>query len=77
MIGMRKTTIHLNAKLYRALKTKAALSKRALSDLVNEALMVFLTEGALDSEAIRKRAKEPSRSFEAVLRTSGTLKSTR
>ena len=55
-------------ELLRALKIKAALTDRALSDLVNEAVAFSLAEDALDSEAIRKRAKEPSRPFAAVLR---------
>jgi hypothetical protein len=77
MIAMRRTTIYLNSKLYRALKSKAAFSKRAQSDLVNEALLLFLREDALDSEAIRKRAKEPSRPVAAVLRNLKALKSSR
>ncbi len=77
MIGMRRTTVYLNCRLYCALKTKAAVSNRALSDLVNEALWLALTEDALDSEAIRKRAKEPSRPVDAALRKLRTLNNTR
>jgi hypothetical protein len=64
----KRTTIYLNHKLLRAVKIKAALMDRAVSDLVNEALALSLTEDALDAEAIRKRAKETSRPFAAVLR---------
>lgn len=77
MIGVRRTTIYLNPRLYRALKSKAAFSKRALSGLVNEALLLFLREEALDSAAIRKRGKEPSRRFDAVLRNLKTFQSSR
>ena len=68
MAETQRTTVYLNAKLHRALKIKAALTDRALSELVNDALALSLTEDAVDAEAIRKRAKEPSRSFAAVLR---------
>ncbi len=68
MAERRRTTIYLNAKLYRALKLKAAITDRALSALVNEALAFCLTEDAIDSEAMRKRAKEPSRPFASILR---------
>ncbi len=68
MAEKQRTTIYLNARLYRALKIKAALTDRALSELVNDALALSLTEDAIDAEAIRKRAKEPSRPFAAVLR---------
>lgn len=64
----KRTTIYVKQKLLRALKIKAALTDRALSDLVNEAVASSLAEDALDAEAIRKRAKEPSRPFAAVLR---------
>lgn len=68
MAETQRTTIYLQAKLFRALKLKAALTDRALSELVNEALALTLAEDAIDSEALRKRAKEPSRPFAAVLR---------
>ena len=68
MADTQRTTIYLNAKLFRALKIKAALTDRALSELVNEALALSLTEDAIDAGAIHKRAKEPSRPFAAVLR---------
>ena len=68
MADTQRTTIYLKSKLFRALKIKAALTDRALSVLVNEALALSLTEDAIDAGAIRKRAKEPSRPFAAVLR---------
>jgi hypothetical protein len=67
-MSARRTTVYLIPKVYRALKVKAALTDRALSDLVNEALICSLREDALDLEALRKRAKEPSRPLEAVLK---------
>ena len=68
MSGKRRITLYLNARLYRTLKIKAKLSSRTLTELVNEAVAVSLTEDAIDSETIRKRAKEHSRQLSSVLR---------
>ena len=67
MAGETRTTIYFQAKVYRALKIKAATSDRSLSDLVNAAVTAALREDALDLEAFEKRRKEPSRPFEKVL----------
>ena len=39
-----------------------------MSDLVNEALRMSLREDEVDFEAIRKRADEPTRALEAVIK---------
>ena len=67
MAGLRKTTVYLRPKVYRALKVKAATTDRSISDLTNAAVVEALQEDALDLEAFEKRAKEPSRPFEKVL----------
>jgi len=46
---------------------KSATTDRSISDIVNEALTESLREDAIDLEAMRKRAKEPSRAFEKIL----------
>jgi len=63
-----KATIYLDPKLHRAAKIKAAETNRTLSDVMAEALRLSLREDAVDLEAIRKRANEPSRSLEAVIK---------
>ncbi len=67
MPGGIRTTICLEPGLHRALKVKAASTDRGLSELVNEAVRLALREDALDLEAIRRRAHEPSRAFERIL----------
>ncbi len=67
MAGQTKTTVYLSPKVYRALKVKAAMTDRSVSDLINAAVIEALREDALDLEACEKRAKEPSRPFEKVL----------
>lgn len=63
----KRTTVYLDPKIHRAIKMKAVQMNAKLSDLVNEALRLSLKEDALDLEAIKDRAHEPSRSFEEVL----------
>ncbi len=67
MAGQTKTTIYLQPKVYRALKVKAATTDRSISELINAAVVQALREDALDLEAFKARAKEPSRPFEKVL----------
>lgn len=62
-----RTTLYLDPRIHRALKVKAATTDRSISEIVNEALLEALREDAIDLEAFRKRAKEPSRPFEKVL----------
>lgn len=68
MAGQTRTTVYLKPKIYRALKIKAALTDRSVSDLINTAVMEALREDVLDLEAFDKRAKEPLRTFESVLK---------
>jgi hypothetical protein len=65
---LTRTTIYLSREIYRALKIKAATTDRGLSELVNEAVQIALREDALDEQAYRQRAEEPSRAFADVLR---------
>jgi hypothetical protein len=67
MAGETRTTIYFQPAVYRALKIKAAISDRSLSELVNAAVTAALREDAVDLEAFDKRRKEPSRPFEKVL----------
>ena len=68
MAASQRTTVYFSPKLYRALKVKAATTDRGFSELVNEAVHLALREDAIDEEALRRRAKEPSREYADVLR---------
>ena len=65
---LRRATVYLEPKIHRAIKMKAVEIDSTVSDLVNEALRLSLREDAIDLAAIRDRAREPSRSFEEVVR---------
>ncbi len=68
MASTQRAIIYFSTALYRALKVKAALTDRGVSELLNEAVRMALRVDALDEEALRRRAKEPSRAFSQVLR---------
>jgi hypothetical protein len=63
-----KATLYLDPKILKAAKIKAAHTDKTLSYLVNESLKLSLREDAVDYEAFDKRAKEPTRSLESVLK---------
>lgn len=65
---LKRTTVYLDLKLHQAVKMKAVQAHSSVSDLVAEALRLSLKEDAVDLQAIRDRIKEPSRSYEAVLK---------
>jgi hypothetical protein len=68
MAGDTRMTVYLQPKVYRALKVKSATTDRSVSELVNAAVLEALREDALDVAALEARRKEPTRSFEQVLK---------
>ena len=68
MAGDTRMTVYLQPKVYRALKVKSATTDRSVSELVNAAVLEALREDATDVDAFNKRRKEPTRSFEQVLK---------
>ncbi|HEY5627004.1 MAG TPA: hypothetical protein VIR79_03595 [Nitrospira sp.] len=68
MAGDTRMTVYLQPQVYRALKVKSASTDRSVSELVNAAVLEALREDAVDVEAFEKRRKEPTRSFEQVLK---------
>jgi hypothetical protein len=68
MSELKRATVYLDPSLHRALRVKAAETDRSLSELVNAAARRSLIEDAEDLAAFDARAKEPSLSFERVLK---------
>ena len=64
----KRTTVYFDPALHRALRLKAAETDQSLSDLVNAAVRETLAEDSEDLEAFETRAREPSLSFEDVLK---------
>ena len=65
---LKRTTVCLDPKLHRALKRKAIHLSVSVSELINEALQLSLKEDALDIQAVKDRAHERARSYEAMIK---------
>lgn len=68
MSQLKRATVYFDPSLHKALRLKAAHSESSLSELVNAAVRRALNEDAHDLAAFEDRAKEPSLSFEDVLK---------
>ena len=71
-----RSTFYLEPALHRALRLKSAVSRRTLSDIVNEAIRVALQEDEEDLSALASRAREPVLTYEQFLdqlKADGTL----
>lgn len=64
----RRATVYLDPALHKALRVKAAETDQSISDLVNEAVRLNLSEDAEDLDAYRVRAKEKNLDLEKVLK---------
>ena len=64
----KRSTIYFDPALHQALRLKAAATDRSISDMVNDAVRVALAEDAEDLTAVEERTREPSVSFETVVR---------
>jgi hypothetical protein len=64
----KRSTIYFRPELHRALRIKSADTQRSLSDLVNDAVQAALREDEEDLSAFVDRAKEPTITYEALLK---------
>ena len=67
MSESKRTTVYLDPDLHRALRLKAAETAGTLSELVNRAVRLSLSEDAADLEAFEARSAEPNLPFEEVV----------
>ena len=65
---VKRSTIYFKPGLHRALRIKAADTQRSVSDLVNDAVQMALREDEEDLSAFAERAKEPTVTYEALLK---------
>ena len=63
----KRATIYFDPRVHTALRRRAALTKRTISDLVNQAVRASLAEDAQDLAAFEERQREPSLAFEKVV----------
>ena len=64
----KRATVYFDPALHRALRVKAAETERSMSDLINEAVQLSLSEDAEDLAAFAVRVNEPSLPYEAVVK---------
>ncbi|MCH8134995.1 MAG: CopG family transcriptional regulator [Proteobacteria bacterium] len=63
----KRSTIYFDSELHRALRVKAAHTQRSVSQLVNDAVRLTLTEDQEDLAAFEERGNETTISYEALL----------
>ncbi|MBS4031431.1 MAG: hypothetical protein KGZ63_08430 [Clostridiales bacterium] len=63
----KRSTVYFKPEIYDALRLKAALTHRSVSDLVNEAVRNALREDQEDLAAFQERIAEPTISYELLL----------
>lgn len=68
MPKVKRATVYLDPALHRALRVKAAETEYSVSELVNAAVRLSLSEDAADLAVFKARAAEPVLAFEAVLK---------
>jgi histidinol dehydrogenase len=66
--AVKRSTVHFDSDLHRALRVKAAHSQRTLSDIVNDAVRRALQEDAEDLAAFEERGREKELSYDALLK---------
>ncbi len=72
----KRATIYFDADVHRALRLRAAACNRSISDMVNEAVRMTLTQDADDLRDVDQRQEEESIGFEEFvnsLRKSGRI----
>ena len=64
----KKATIYLDPDIHRALKIKAAATSTSISELIDNAIRHELAWDEEDLRTFDERAREPTVSFEKVLK---------
>lgn len=71
-----RTTVYLEVDLHKALRMKSAVSRRPVSEIVNEAVRELLQEDSEDLAAFDERASNVDITYEellAELKANGTF----
>jgi len=63
----KRSTVYFEPEVHQALRLKAALTHRSVSDLVNEAVRNALQEDQEDLAAFDERVGEPTMTYEELL----------
>lgn len=68
MATSKRATVYFDPEIHQALRLKAAVMDRSISDLVNEAVEVALAEDADDLLTYKERKGETTLSFDEVVK---------
>jgi len=63
-----RATVYFDPALHKALRLRAAHTRRSISDIVNDAVRQALREDEQDLAAFENRVAEPEVSYEALLK---------
>jgi len=63
----KRSTVYFDENIHQALRMKAVTSHRSLSEVVNDAVKLLLSEDQQDLSAFEQRINEPTMSYEALL----------
>ena len=63
----KKSTVYFEPDIHQALRIKAASTHQSVSEVVNEAVRISLSEDQDDLASFEKRADEPIISYEELL----------
>jgi hypothetical protein len=69
MSGSKRATVYFDPDVHKALRLKAAVSERSVSEMVNEAVRHSLAEDAADLAAFDERADEPTVDFDDFVKS--------
>jgi predicted HicB family RNase H-like nuclease len=64
----KRATVYFDPEIHRALRLKAAATERSISELVNEAVELALSEDAEDLEIFEQRRGGPLLGFDEVVK---------
>ena len=64
----KRATVYFEPEIHRALRLRAAASDRSISEMVNDAVKLTLSEDAEDLEAFEARQQEPNLDFEQFVK---------
>lgn len=63
----KRSTVYFEPSIHQALKMKAASSDVSISEIVDEAVRLLISEDQQDLQAVAERVNEPEISYEAMI----------
>lgn len=63
----KRSTVYFDPVLHQALRMKAATTHTSISELIDEALRIFMREDQEDLQAVAERASEATISYSDLL----------